>query len=353
MFNPPSGAHPVATNAGATAPAPNKVWPYHAAGMAEDYTRVPNLPGADGDPGNAQPEGYPYIPLDKTMTSNGMPPGFYNEQYVDGGGNSLPIMNDNQAAPYRDDLFFAYHFHPGRGGITDTSGTIQNGGQDVGSFNILYNFMSPAAAGGNPSYYKKNKAVNSADPASGSVCTSANMQDKKYYLAGQECETAYVNTNFSTPNPLYQDQYGNDWVFNNWVNIPYVDWVTPKPATAYWVTVPQFAKKTPPTMPDKVRITDVDCSATPNVQVYSQLTEDYHAGLSDGNNGFAANCPGASCTKGKVQVSIDGGVMTDMTWNPTSHRWEYNGGCSSGNTIDAQSTFNSSIYSAPQWLSAP
>jgi hypothetical protein len=213
----------------------------------------------------------------------------------------------------------------------------------VGSFNILYEFLSPAAGGNAQNqYYKKNKSVSQ-------TCA----QDKKYYMPGQECDSAYRADNFSAPNSSYTDTYGNDWDFSNWVNIPYVDWVTPKPATAYWVTVPQFPKKTPATMPDKVRITDVDCSATPNVQVYSQLTEDYHTGLSDGNYGFAANCPGASCTKGKVEVSIDGGVMTDMTWNGTSHRWEYNGGCSSGNTIDAQSTFNSSIYSAPQWLSAP
>ncbi|NOQ66860.1 MAG: hypothetical protein GQ556_06565, partial [Desulfobacterales bacterium] len=339
MFNPGGVPHPLVT--GATAPNPKKVWPYHAAGMLEDYNNVPNLPGADGDPGNSEPEGYPYIPLDKTMTSNGAPPGFYNESLVDTfpelADETLPVFNDDQAAPYRDDLFFAYHFHPGRGGITDTSTTIQNGGQDVGSFNILYEFISPAAGGNAQNQYlKKNKSVLGA----GSCPQGA---DKKYYMPGTAaCDTAYVASNFAAPNSNYEDPYGNIWDFSNLVNIPYVDWVSPKPTDAYWVTVPIFAKKTLPTMPDKVWITKFECGSSPNVEVYSQLTTDYHVGLSNGSYGFEALCPSTTCPNGKVQISIDGAPSVNPdNWNATSERWEYDiPGCTSGQTVDASSDFS-------------
>jgi hypothetical protein len=333
MFNPDGVPHPVAiNNAGATAPDPKKVWPYHAAGMLEDYTNVPLLPGAAGDPGNGEPEGYPYIPLDKTFTSNGMPPGLYDEAADDG---SL-IFNDDDAAPYRKDLFFAYHFHPGRGGITDTATTIQNGGVDVGSFNILYEFISPAAGGdAQNTYYKSNKSVLGAGS-----CPDGG--DKKYYMPGAECDTAYKASNFVAPNSNYEDPYGNIWDFSNWVNIPYVDWVTPKPTDAYWVTVPQFTEKTLTAIPDKVWITKFECGSSPNVEVYSQLTTDYHEGLSNGSYGFEALCPGTSCPKGKVQISIDEApsVNPDL-WNATSERWEYDiPGCTAGQTVDASSDFS-------------
>ena len=109
-------------------------------------------------------------------------------------------------------------------------------------------------------------------------------------------------------------------------------------------------------MSDKLRITHVDCSASPHVKVYSQMTESYHYGLSDGNGGHTANCPGDTCANGKVQIDVHQGVPgtpVDMTWNGGTSRWEYTGGCSSGDTIDVTSSWDGGTYTGSVSTTAP
>ena len=284
MFNPDPGV-PFVFGAPLPINDPPIIRPYHASIMAEDLTLVPNQVD---DPGVPTYDGTdwitaPYIPLDKATG--------FDEATVDGGAATY---NDDQTVPYRDDLFYAYHFHPGRGGVTDTTGTIT-----TGSFNMLFQLLSPyASGGGNPKYYQGGGAV------------SGTNDYKNAYKTGSDL--------FRIPETNWTDTYGQTWNFGLLTNVPYVQFDIGTNPVPYWVTMPKMADKGIPLVVDKVRINSVDCAASPTVVASTNLTEDHYLG---------------STGAGSVTVNINGAGNVNMTWNGGTSRWESTDACSAGNSV--------------------
>ncbi|MBU0673893.1 MAG: hypothetical protein KJ950_04550 [Proteobacteria bacterium] len=315
---------------GAPTKPPKPVRPYHASGIGElanlatvqdtystsGYTLTANT-GPASDPGTTTPQ----IPLDYST--------FYNEAAIErknNAGCSSPgalegkALYDNVSGEAcKDDRHWVYRYHPGRGGITDTSGIIMSAGKPVGSFNVLFNFISPALKTGNPKYYLSNK-----NSESGSAPQNA--------YKGNGVDSVNGSNNYASCNSSYTDSYGTTWNFCGYQNVPYNQW-TPS-APGYWVTVPAFANKVfgtdLPNITDEIRITSVDCG-TGAIAAYTKLTEDYHLG---------------SQAAGTVKVQINGGTVQSMTYNSGAKRWEYTGSCSTGNIILVTSTLGDGLGTA-------
>jgi hypothetical protein len=320
---------------------PNKVFPYHASGMTLDLTGAANQ---ENDPLT-----YTWFPIDRA-TGYGAADEMAADDAVNGGTNigdgTAPVF-DNQPASWgpgqSDDFFFAYHYHPGRGGIVGTSNTISssspNYGGDVttqvGSFNILFPIFTPNLSN-TPKYYQDGDAEDGTAPKN------------IYQVRSKAADGNYSSENFgtggSTPtatcNPSYTDVYGNSWNFCNVKNIPYTNYlINPNPASdIYWSTVPYFDSSTVPfpTINDEVRLLNVDCSV-PLVEAWSKQSTDFYANgseiipdLGDGVH----QAPSA----GDLYLQVNGGANQNMSWDGTKWSVPPLTNCTTGDTITVTST---------------
>jgi hypothetical protein len=279
------------------------VYPYHASGMALDLTKASRT--------SADPLTYTWFPVDKTKG------GYDNnaECGVEGTtcGNNGPTYDDVSTYSNRDDLFFAYQFHPGRGGIVGTSNTIDSTlphydgtvTAQVGSFNTLFPFMTPNLSN-TPKYYQKGGAASGTNNAQKNAYDDAGLDGNHGSL---NFGTAGSATPLATPNSYYKDVYGTEWDFSIVHNVPYSDYmISPNPnSDAYWSSVPKFNDITFPTVNDEVRLLKIDC-AVPVVEAWSKLSDDYHA-----NDSITIQLPPST---GDLQITSPG-TTVDMTWDGT------------------------------------
>ncbi len=180
-------------------------------------------------------------------------------------------------------MFFAYQYHPGRGGIVGTSNVISssvpNYGGDittqVGSFNILYAFMT---------YEPVSKYYGDGDSEGGPQIARPYLSVSKGYDVDYTLENYSADGETANCNSDYTDQYGKNWNFCGVMNVPYTDYkINPAPATdLYWSRVPYFESSTVPfpTINDEVRLLNVDCSG-PLVEAWSKQSTDYYANGSE------------------------------------------------------------------------
>jgi hypothetical protein len=294
---------------------PMEVYPYHASGMALDLTGAANQAS---DPGT-----YNWFPIDRSTGYTAA-----DEAVIDGG----PLAGDgaNFGPGVSNDMFFAYHYHPGRGGIVGTSNTISssspNYGGDtstqVGSFNILMPFMTYNTSS-TPKYYQAGAEINSK--------TIKNF----YQNASKAYDADYSADNFGTGgsaptatcNPDYTDQYGKNWNFCGVHNVPFTNFmVNPNPnSDVYWATVPVFADIAAPSVADHVRLLTVDCAAQ-TVTARSMLTGDYNLNQTP--------------TTGDLQITSPETV--DMTYASGTDTWSgsLSAACTSSQTVTVTSTIS-------------
>jgi hypothetical protein len=284
---------------------PNKVYPYHASGMSLDLS--------GGSRTSADPGGVTWFPVDKTK-------GGYdnNAECAKEGttcGTDGPIWNNDIPASTtgptgRNDLFFAYQYHPGRGGIVGTSDVIGGVSAQVGSFNTLFPLMTPFTAK-NSQYYQKGGAAsgNTFKHAYEGAGLDGNHGSGNFGTGGAGGQTA-------TPSYGYTDAYGRTWDFRGIHNVPYTDYkINPQAVDntgdVYWSTVPVFPDLSGddiPSITDKVRLLSVDC-ATQTVTARSDLTGDWN---------FNPTPVGTD-----MQISITGASpeTVDMTYDAPSDTW--------------------------------
>jgi hypothetical protein len=297
---------------------PNKVYPYHASGMTLDLSGAANQ---ETDPGT-----YTWFPINRASGYDGT-----DEAANDGGSD--PVMDDlagSWGPGQSDDLFFAYHYHPGRGGIVGTSNTISssspNYGGDVttqvGSFNILFPFMTINTSN-TPKYYQAGDAESGAAPKN------------VYQNASKAYDGDYSSENFgvggsvptATCNSSYTDQYGKNWNFCGVHNVPYTDYtVNPNPASdVYWATVPVFNDIAAPTVADSVRLLTVDCGGQ-TVTARSHLTGDYNL----------------NPTPATGDLQITSPETVDMTYDAPTDTWtgSLTSACTSSQTVTVTSNIS-------------
>jgi nitrate/TMAO reductase-like tetraheme cytochrome c subunit len=304
---------------GAPATAPPMVRPFHAVGVTQAANLGGTLTARSGNytltagnlanPGTTKPQ----VPLNFAN--------LYNENTYEktgvaadcsGGTLTGAKLYDNQTATQtcKEDFHFAYYYHPGRGGITDTTSVIMGAGKPKGSFNVLFKWMSPYwnyitdGSIASPKFYGTGKSESGVNPKNA------------YKLAGLDLVNG--SDNYAACNSSYTDSGGRVWNFCNKLNVPFNDFNRTTYPNGYWVTVPSFADIVAPSVPDVVRITKVDCAGTPKVSAWTSLTTDYHLGAT---------------TAGKVTVKIGAGAAQNMTWNGTTSRWESNATCSAGQSV--------------------
>jgi hypothetical protein len=293
------------------AAAPNKVYPYHASGMTLDLSGAANQE-TDPGPGN-------WFPINRAS-------GYDRTAEAAADGGPDPVF-DNLPGSWgpgqSDDLFFAYQYHPGRGGIVGTSNTISssspNYGGDVttqvGSFNFLFPIMTINLSN-TPKYYQAGDAEDGTAPKNiyqnRSKAVDGNYSSENFGTGGGATPTATCNSS-------YTDVYGKNWNFCNAHNVPYTDFViNPNPATdLYWSRVPYFDSSTVPfpTINDEVRLLKVDCSV-PVVEAWSKQSTDYYANgseiIPDGGDGLHA-APDPT----KFYLQVNGGANENMSWDGT------------------------------------
>jgi hypothetical protein len=251
---------------------PNKVYPYHASGMSLDLSGASRT---ELDPG-----GNTWFPIDKTRGGYDANAECAKEGTTCGSDgpiydNVTPISTTGPTG--RNDLFMAYQYHPGRGGIVGTSDVIGGVSNQQGSFNILFPLMTP--------YLEKNsKYYFDGGAASGNTF--------KHAYEADAINPNYNSTNFGvggsatptyTPNTYYLDSYGREWDFSGVHNVPYTDYKIDPQAVdntgdVYWTTVPVFPDLSGdkiPSIADAVRLLSVDCQ-TKTVKARSVLTGDYN-----------------------------------------------------------------------------
>jgi hypothetical protein len=325
---------------------PNKVYPYHASGMSLALGGA--MQQAD------DPLTYTWFPINRstgynaTNTVNERSEAWHDDVANGGtphGANSSgdgtnTIADDGVyfGPGVSDDMFFAYHYHPGRGGIVGTSTVIGGVSAQAGSFNILFPIMTFNLSN-TPQYYKDGAEVSS-------------KTIKNFYQNGSKAyNTDYHAGNFGTggsssptytPNNSYTDQYGKHWDFSLQTNVPYTDYkIGPVAANdVYWSTVPYFDETlTPfPTMNDEVRLLRVDCNG-PVVEAWSKLSGDFWAnGTVWGNQGDGGTLPNTP-SDGDLYLQVDTtgvgdsyGANENMTWDGT--KWSVApSSCASGDLL--------------------
>jgi hypothetical protein len=328
---------------------PNKVFPYHASGMSLHLAGAANQE-TDPGPGN-------WFPIDRT-TGYGRTAEAAADDVANGGtniGDGTAPVYDNQPASWgpgqSDDFFFAYHYHPGRGGIVGTTNTISssspNYGGDittqVGSFNILFPIFTPNLSN-TPKYYQDGDAEDGTAPKNvyqdRSTKIDPNYTSENFGTGGSSTPTA-------TCNPSYTDEHGKSWNFCNVVNVPYTNYKTqPNPATdLYWSRVPYFDSSTVPfpTINDEVRLLNVDCSV-PVVEAWSKQSTDYYANGSEIIPDLGDGVHQAPST-GDLYLQVNGGANENMTWDGT--KWSVTpSSCTTGDTITVTSTIGGGTGSA-------
>jgi hypothetical protein len=298
---------------------PNKVYPYHASGMSLDLSGASRT---ELDPG-----GVTWFPVDKTK-------GGYDanaECAAEGTtcGSSGPTYDDLTAISTtgptgRNDLFMAYQYHPGRGGIIGTSNVIDSTlphydgtiSAQVGAFNTLFPLMTPFRAK-NSKYYVKGGAEGGGQNFKHAYETvEPNYRSSNFGTGGSDTPTA-------TPNNYYQDEYGREWDFSGIHNVPYTNYkIDPIAADGtgdvYWSTVPVFADLSGdkiPSISDEVRLLSVDC-ATQTVTARSSLTGDYNFHRTDVQPADYVNWTGDLKVKTHIQTT-----EVDMTYDGPTDTW--------------------------------
>jgi hypothetical protein len=321
------------------AAAPNKVYPYHASGMALDLTGASNT---ENDPGT-----FTWFPINRAS-------GYDSTEEIAADGSTDPIMDDlagSWGPGQSDDMFFAYHYHPGRGGIVGTSNTISssspNFGGDVttqvGAFNILFPLMTINMSA-SPKYYQAGDAESGAAPKN-VYQTRSKGYDGNY--SSENFGTGGSSTPTSTCNSSYTDQYGKNWNFCNKGNVPFTNFViNPNPASdVYWSTVPYLDPSLVPfpTINDEVRLLKVDCDV-PVVEAWSKQSTDFWANgstiIPESGDGLHA-APSA----GDLYLQVNGGGNENMSWDGT--KWSVTpSSCTTGDNLSVTSTIGGGSGSA-------
>ena len=322
MFNPTSHADNV----------PKKVYPYHASGMALDIGPSTMAANQETDPGPGN-----WFPVDRATGYTGSSEAAADDAANGGtnvGDGTDPVFdNTGSWGPgVSDDLFFAYHHHPGRGGIIGTSDVIGGVANQAGSFNILFPIMT-VWTGASPKYYQSGSA-------------EGGTRIKKPYMdAGDNWDPNYTSENFGTggsgaigiPNSSYTDTYGNVWDFSLQKNVPYSDYKTsPNPANdLYWTRIPYFADKYNPTMTDVVRLLTVDCAAQ-TVTARTALTGDYNLHRTDVQPADYVNWTG--------DVRITSPEAVSMTWDGDKWTGSLSAACVTNDTVTVTSYIGAGGY---------
>jgi len=279
------------------------VYPYHAAGMSLDLNNASRT--------SAAPTTFTWFPVDRASTWD-----VTDETAADAGqgaSDTDPVFDDQNYGPgASDDMFFAYHYHPGRGGIVGTSDVIGGVSAQVGSFNILYPIMT---------YNDGRKYYQKGDSESGPQFQRVYMNASKAYDSNYHGENFGTGADTAICNNSYTDQYGKDWNFCNVTNVPYTNYkINPTDADnadIYWATVPYFDPLTVsfPTINDEVRLLNVDCSI-PVVEAWSKQSTDFWANgstiIPEGGDGLWA-APDPT----KFYLQVNGGGNENMSWDGT------------------------------------
>jgi hypothetical protein len=296
---------------------PNKVYPYHASGMPLDLLngtaqQRPDDPG----PGN-------WFPVDAANAP---------ARTADDG----KFDDVNFGPQASDDYFFAYHYHPGRGGIVGTSdvisGVLPNYVTDVanqiGSFNILFPVMTPFNGSSAPKYYQSGGAESGTNNAQKNAYDENTSSNYPNYSADNFGTGGKPPT--ATPNGSYIDVYGNEWDFSIQHNIPYTDYkINPNPANdLYWSRVPKFPDMYNPTMTDIVRLLTVDCG-NQIVTARTFLTGDYNLHRTDVQPADWVNWTG--------DVKITSPETVDMTYDGFKWSGSLSAACANPDTVTVTS----------------
>jgi hypothetical protein len=299
---------------------PNKVFPYHASGMSLDLT---NASRTSADPGT-----FTWFPVDRSTGYNATLEA--SAAYDNNAKGPLADDGTTFGPGVSDDLFFAYHYHPGRGGIVGTSNTMGGVANQAGSFNILLPIMTPYTAS-NPKYYQEG--------------SEEGIENKNFYkLPTKGYDANYHYGNFGTNegtsdpqavcNPSGDDGY-NVWNFCGVHNVPFTDFkMAPTDADnadIYWVTVPKFDDIAAPIITDVVRLLTVDCAAQ-TVTARTELTGDYNLHRTDVQHP-------ADWVNWTGDVKITSPETVDMTYDGNTDTWtgSLSAACANPDTVTVTS----------------